>query len=308
MPEQFEGVISPQIAKLNAELRQDCAHHHSKQKGFKDFPIPDLFRYGIGYASCNPTDAARTILFTGLSYFTTISDVLSHVRGGLVIDAKVVNTTRISGSRTALITFLDSQAANLFYSFAQSHLTAIRGTYPIVSILGTPTYPTSTFILKLIAQQHKTRCIAVHNFPPAVSASTVHRDLCFKDMKVNGLESMRMLENRILELRFTSVQHAYQAGFVFSKLPHYRGCTVKTIADPCAGPLEELLKEEANPIAKSQGDDGDYTIFDKNFSVSKLLGLNVPSTPEQHETSPEAPEPKDPKVCVEEEEEEAMTA
>ena len=290
-PGQSGEAISTQIGKLNAELLRDNALY-CKQNGSTGPPIPDLLRHGIGYVPPNDGDALRTIFIARLSHSTTISDVLSHVRGGLITDAKLLNTIGMTGSKTALVTFFNPQAAKSYHFFAQSHRITINGISPIISLLGTPTYPTPTSTLKLITQQNKTRCIAVHNFPAAVSALTVRRDLNLGDTKFNGLELLRMQENRVLELRFTAVRHAHQAGFVFAKLLHYRGCAVKTIPDPCAGPLEHLLQASAQPIAKSLKSDAEqqvsskHTVLDEGFSVSKLLGLDAPSALPEAEEAP----------------------
>ena len=259
-------VDAPKVRQFTLDPEhQEAYANHRRRIGSSGLLTPDFYRYGIRYTPDKEMeDTYRTILMTGLQQTATISDVLNKVRGGLIVDAKLLNTTALQYSKTALVTFLHSSSATSYHTFTDKHKIIIKNTIPQVTLVRTPTYPVPINILKAITAHKKTRCFALHNFPSNISAATVRQDLCFKDMTVNGLESARVIDKGVLELRFTSIRHACQAEHLLTSCGRYKGCVLKTLPDPCEGPLEEC----AGGLEKDE-----FTVADEDFTVSKLLGL-----------------------------------
>ena len=69
----------------------------------------------------------RTILISGLSAYYTARNVLTIVRGGLILDAQLVQDP--AQRRAALITFLDENAAAAYAQFAENYLSHHHSRY-----------------------------------------------------------------------------------------------------------------------------------------------------------------------------------
>ena len=74
----------------------------SSQTGRTDIFYPDFFKHGIHYVPrCNEQDIYRTVAISGLLPSVTMKSLLEKVRGGIVVDAKLLDTAKSTGSQTA---------------------------------------------------------------------------------------------------------------------------------------------------------------------------------------------------------------
>ena len=213
--------------------------------GARDLPFPNLFNYGIRYMPRrNERDIYRTIIISNLPSNTTLMMLLSKVRGGMVIDAKLLNTSSITGGQTALVTFLHEYSAKAYKDHAKKHPVMFGNVASPINIASTPTWPMPFNLRNMIYQNGRTRCFEVQNLPSSISPSVLKADLNHSSILTsNGLESMRMNGNRILGLRFASVVSAGSAAAMFQNAFRYSGCKVNFLPDPCAQPVGTLLQE-----------------------------------------------------------------
>lgn len=223
----------------NSQCEQAMELHREVNQGNRDCQprSPGYFKYGIRYIP-RPIDenVLRAVLIDGLPDKTTALDILQKVRGGLVLNAQLVQDP-IKG-KAALITFLDQSAATAYAAFAAKHPIKIHGMTLSVRSLSTPTWPTPFNTLELIANAKATRCFEISNMRKGATLSGVQEVLRFHGMTTNGLEYSRILNETTLQLRFISIQYAIQA------YEMYHGLARRWLADPCARPLETLLDQE----------------------------------------------------------------
>ena len=228
----FEGAVS-----IN---RRDASF------GFKENPFPRFFNYGIRY---RPTtferDVYRTVIITNISSDVTLLRLFEKVRGGVIVDAKLLDTASITKGQTALITFLYETSAVAFAEHAKRYPVMFNGTAAQTTLISTPTWPMPALLQKAIKERGQTRCLEVHNFPGNISAASLKKDI---GVYSSSLETMRMNENKVLVLRFASINAARSVAAMFHQTSRYAGCFVKYLPDPCAKPLATLLEDRQSQI------------------------------------------------------------
>lgn len=214
----------------------------STRAGARDVPCPAFFKHGIRFVP-RPTeqDFYRTVVISGLPLSITMEAVLEKVRGGMLVDAKLLNTTDITGSNAALVTFLHEHSALAFEDYAQKNPIVFSNVFAQVAVIPTPTWPIP-INLRTSIEEGRTRCLAIHGLPPNISLPTLRQELTNSPvMKSTSLEYMRLRADGVLELRFSSIRAAEHSSVLFRKTLRYRGCTIQCLPDPCAQPLETLL-------------------------------------------------------------------
>lgn len=220
----------------------------SAQAGARDVPFQDFFKHGIRYVPrLYEQDVYRTVAIAGLPLSITMKALLEKVRGGMLVDAKLLDTAKITGSNTALVTFLHERSAMAFEDHAKRHPITVSKIVTRVAVVPTPTWPIPINLRTGIEEYGRTRCFEVHNIPRNISLPTLRQELTASPvMKSDSLECMRLGADRVLGLRFSSIIAAGQSSVLFSKTLRYRGCTVQCIPDPCAQPLETLLGQRTD--------------------------------------------------------------
>ena len=217
----------------------------STQAGAREIYYPDFFKYGIRYIpKDNEQNIYRTVAISGLSPSVTMKTLLEKVRGGMLVDAKLLDTAKITGSNTALVTFLYERSALEYEDHAKEHPIAFSNALARIAVVPTPTWPMPFNLRSGIEEFGHTRCFEVHNVPRDISLPAVRQELTSSPvMKSDSLECMRLGVDGVLELRFSSIRAAAYSSALFSKTFRYQGCTVKCVPDPCAQPLETLLNK-----------------------------------------------------------------
>ena len=217
----------------------------SAQTGAKNVPYPEFFKYGIHYIpKLNEHNLYRTVAISGILPSVTMKALLEKVRGGTIVDAKILDTVKITGSNTALVTFLYECSAVAYEEHARQHPIAFSNVFARISVVSTPTWPMLDSLRLGIEESGHTRCLEVHNIPSYISLPAVREELRSSPvMKSDSIEWMRLSANGVLRLRFSCIRAAVHSSDLFIKASRYRGCTFKYIPDPCAQPLETLLKK-----------------------------------------------------------------
>ena len=226
----------------SSKEREDAALLNRSIGGSSELRYPDFFKHGIRFdPSDNERDIYRTVIVSSLSPDIKLGTLLGHVRGGSVVDVKLLDTVKITGMKSALITFLHEYAAMTFEDYTKNHPVIINGVTAQVHVVSTPTWPMRIPLRKAIFDHHHTRCLRVINFPEQISPQRFRADLntCMK-MDFERVIYMHKRKDGVLELHFSSVDWAGHAFGMLSSYRAYRGCTPLFAPDPCAQPPETL--------------------------------------------------------------------
>lgn len=228
--------------------RENAASFNRFNGGPNELRYPDLFKYGIRF---NPPDSDhdvyRTIIVSGLSPDISLSTVLNHVRGGAIVDAKLLDTINITGKKSALITFLHEHAAMGFEEYTRDNPIIINNVAAQVRVVSQPTWPMRVPLRKAIFDRQHTRCLKVVNFPEQITAQRFRADLdiCM-DIRMNPdrVTYMQKGKDGLLELQFSSIDWAGHAYGMLSSYRAYRDCTPLFAPDPCAQPVETVQDQQ----------------------------------------------------------------
>ncbi|KAL8896045.1 MAG: hypothetical protein Q9207_007900 [Kuettlingeria erythrocarpa] len=230
---------------LSGTEREGTILIHKRVAGDREYRFPDFFRYGIRFRP-EPTERNiyRTVLVDNLPPSLRLFELLNRVKGGLVLDAKLLNTVCINGRLSAMITFFHECGAKAFLSGARSQPLLFDATQARVTLLPTPTYPISKMLRTAIEEHHHTRCLEIQNFPKGIKPAELERDLrVCEAMTTHRIEAKRMRLDGVLELRFNSINYAGGAYGILTSRDRYRRCIVKFAPDQCAQPWEEIPEE-----------------------------------------------------------------
>lgn len=263
--------------------QRECAIKlHKHEVGSNERMFPDLFKYGVRFEpEQDENNIYRTVVIQGLSSDTTMHQLLQKVRGGLIVDAKLLETCSLLGSNSALIVFLHEHAAMAYEDHARTTMLKINDREVNVKVVNTPTYPISTGTQKTIEDYHHTRCLEVHNYPRQVSEAQLRIDIRAGIRgKFSRIEHLRLRSDGCLVLHFNSIDYAGQAFAVLSTFRIYRGCMVFFVRDPCAQPIESL-KEDHETIPTST--------IEQNGPSSPRPPIETAPFPLDHDQSSEHP-------------------
>ncbi|KAL8748727.1 MAG: hypothetical protein Q9184_007121 [Pyrenodesmia sp. 2 TL-2023] len=228
--------------------REGAIFVHQRAAGYQEYQFPDLFRYGTRFRpEPSERDVYRTVLVDNLPADLRLFTLLLHVKGGLVLDAKLLNTVSINSKLSAMITFFHEYEAKAFVHGTCSQPLVFDAIQARVTLLPTPTYPISKMLRAAIVEHGHTRCLEIQNFPKGIKPAELERDLRIcETMTTHRIESKRMRSDGVLELRFSSISYAGRAYGLLTTRIRYRQCTVRFSPDPCAQPWEEVPVE---PVA-----------------------------------------------------------
>ncbi|KAM0794336.1 hypothetical protein BDR22DRAFT_711242 [Usnea florida] len=243
---------SPERSLDSIQDRASAAliNRRSTRAGARDVACPGFFKHGIHFVP-RPTehDFYRTVIISGLPLSVTMEALLENVRGGMVIDAKLLDTAGLTGSNTALVTFLHEHSALAFEDHAKKHRIVFNNVFAQVAVVPTPTWPIA-IDLQISIEEGRTRCLEIHGLPPNISLLKLRQELTKSPvMKSTSLEYMKLGADGVLELHFSSIRAAEHSSAIFRKTLHYRGCTIQYVPDPCAQPLETLLGQHKDVSA-----------------------------------------------------------
>lgn len=234
---KLEGSIRPH--ETEAKVRE-LIDLQQRRVGLQDRKVTDLFKhpFGIQYIPAPGTkNLYRTLVISNLPHAATMTALLDQVRGGVIFDAKLLNTTTITGGKTALVTFLHQRNAEAFEAHAKRHPIIIQDRIVTVTILKTANWP-SPLSQRAMLEGNRTRCLEVTEYPRHVTCSDLRRKLrVCSVMKVDRIEHVALRYDGVLALRFDSIADAWKAQGMFASSQEFRGCVVRFATDPCAQPI-----------------------------------------------------------------------
>lgn len=201
--------------------------------------LPEFFNYGLQYRPVPDTwNILRTLVIANIPAKANMTAVLHQVRGGLIVDAKLLDTTSITGAKTAMVTFLHERTAIALEMQTKKYPIIIDGQVTQTTVLKSPTWPCSIFSLKGSFDGTRTRCLEIAKYPRQISPTQLRRKLeVCSAMKWDRIEHMGLRDDGVLVLRFESIASALQAQSIFSSSRVFRGCVIKFAPDPCVQPL-----------------------------------------------------------------------
>lgn len=191
----------------------------------------------------------RTVLISAIALSVNEQQLLGQVRGGILVQLQLLNTSTITKSpaKSALIEFYTHDAAVTYSTFRSHHPLFFDGMQASVQLLPTATWPMPKLVRNAIELWQYSRSMEVCNLPSGVNMGALRRDLCVTpEMRWAGLEVMASFGdegNRTLMLRFVAVKFAVSASRLLNTSYKYKGCKIQWLPDPCAQPLETLLRE-----------------------------------------------------------------
>ncbi|EHL02046.1 hypothetical protein M7I_2001 [Glarea lozoyensis 74030] len=228
----------------------------------------DFFKHGIQFVPAQPENKHQeTVLIGNLPHNIELRDILNRVRGGKIVSAILLDTKPLTGKMSALVRFVYETSAAQYISYVKENPiyfgeddTKLQAE---IILLPTPSYPLNFGLTNAIFNLSHTRCIAIPYFPQ-ISISFFETSLSsttFRQCATPPTE-MWLDEDRTMHLEFASVSDAGMArGKLYNWAP-FRGLEIRSDADPCAGPVEELaLEVEARKPLFPRGGFVDGTTF-----------------------------------------------
>lgn len=284
---------------MSALERADAISWHQRHAAEKEHSFPGFFRFGIRYRpDANARNVFRTVVIDNLPPRFALSTLLVQIKGGAVLDAKLLNTTGIHGRTSAMITFVHEQAAKALEDRAHSHPFHFNGLQARVVLLPSPTWPMAPALQTRILHHGHTRCLQVHGFPRSSSSiitpGELERDLhhlCRPLTSSHGIEAKTLRADGVLELRFTAVLYAAMARRVLMREHRYRHCVCQHLPDPCAQPWDddgtlEGPEKDQELCGKQQPEDPNHGVIDvaavpgwKEYAYESFTG--IPTLPEE---------------------------
>ena len=216
-----------------------------KKVDFERKKLPDLREPELHY---NPMAGSwnvfRTLVISNIPQEATMTELLDQVRGGVVVDAKLLDTISITGAKTAIVVFLYERTAIALEAYARRYPIVINTQTTITTLLKTPTWPA-------LGQQDnfdgtRTRCLEVSKYPRNISPSELrHQFRVSSALKWDRIEHMVLRDDNVLMIRFHSMADAAVAKTRFESFRNFQGCVVKFAPDPCAQPLRAKGESDA---------------------------------------------------------------
>lgn len=251
-------VTEPDVFNDEWEKKRSILTHQRFASPATDLNFPDFFRHGIRFLpSANDSDHFRTVLISHLPLGTTLAEILDQVQGGLVVDAKLLETFKITKHDVSvLIVFAHESAAKALVKHASdSPFTFKKDKVAKTTLINTPTWPINLRLRKAISEHQHTRCIEICHLPPHITDQRLLNELDVVAGRM--LESMLVRYERTsqdsISLDFSSVRFA---GYVYGRLSTYKDyktCLFRFMPDPCARPWDLVRGGDARRTMHEDG-------------------------------------------------------
>ena len=182
-------------------------------------------------------DIFRSVLVSNLTKTTSISQILDEVRGGRVVDVKLVNMDCLMNCSVALVQFLHEESAKRFVAYTVKNHIMVDKKRISATLIKTPTWPMLPYVRNSMLQGKCTRFLRIYKFSRDGNLSRLRQDIDVDTAtKLSAIESIRMKDQGFVEICFTSVRGARMARDRLVADGRYRDCPVGFGPDPCAAP------------------------------------------------------------------------
>ncbi|CAD6444330.1 ac945097-44ba-4252-a9cb-d8cbc9275230 [Sclerotinia trifoliorum] len=234
----FINIPTPAVLKCGFEFSQKAVRGDNyANRGYTNRDNYYTFQqsYGVVYVpKADDRDTLRGVHIGGLPKDIGLRDVLARVRGGRIYSSVLLDTMNVSGSNSALITFMNQANAEAKPDQGNYH----SSPYPYI-----PLFPAK---LKAIFEFNRTRILTIRNFPQHISLRGLESDLAGRNaLKANSLLEWYIDEEGTLRMEFVSMDEAVSAFGLLSSSRGYKDfrLVLQFERDSCEGDLEELEKE-----------------------------------------------------------------
>jgi hypothetical protein len=227
------------------EEREGAIEKHVRECVGRDKRLPGFFRYGIRYVPLETdSDFLRAVLISNLPKDIVLREVLQRVRGGEIHNATLCDTTTLTGSKTAMVVFINEAAAQEYIKYVSEHPILFddegdqrKGEFELIR---TPTYPLSLGQKRRLSGAYKqTRCLAIQNLPASFSEDDLAGGYPFR---AAHLLDLYVDEEATLHLEFSNFWAAGSAYGILTGWTRYTSANLRInfTPDPCSGPVSEL--------------------------------------------------------------------
>lgn len=226
----------------------DMIRYYRRCAGSEKKSLPEFFHRGLQFnPRAGSQNVFRTLVISNLPQSATTTEFLERIRGGVVVDAKLLDTFSITGGKTALVTFLHEQAAKALQIHLKQHPIIIGNRVAHATVLKTPTWPISSAYEQVLVEGKETRCLEVSRYPCHISPHDLrgHLRIC-SVITTDRIEYMNLRDDGVLRLRFESTACAAKARGVLASHSAFQGCAVRFVPDPCAQPLKGTKADKVN--------------------------------------------------------------
>ena len=221
--------------------RTEALYHHEHTAGFHS-RTPDFLRYGLRFIPNENQNVYRTIMISGIPKNISLKLVLDNVRGGTIVEAKILDTLTMTASITARIVFLYENSAFVYKEHTKKRPIKFNDILATVAVVPTPTWPIRPELFEAIIKHRHSRCLAVRNFPRSISPARFRRDIeLSKELNIDHLLHTQIREDGTVWLEFSSIDGAGRVYAMLSSSRQYRGCKPYFTADPCCLPINSLI-------------------------------------------------------------------
>ena len=218
-----------------------------------DMSFPIKPKSDVNHLRYTPTvktpDIFRTVLISDLpANLTSVAQILDQVRGGLVVDAKLLNKITFPGSPVALIQFLYEESAKRFVVHVSKYNIVIGDTKIKAALIETASRPIPEHLRGLILQGKCSRFMYIYRYPRNISLNKLREDMGMSTAtKLSTVVYLKVKAGGIAEVCFTSVSSAQIARDHIVANGKYRDSPVRFGPDPCAALYPPSMDEIEHP-------------------------------------------------------------
>lgn len=204
-----------------------------------------FFQHGLVFSpDDDEDDVYRTVAITGIPGQVNLANVLKPVCGGPLYSVQLLRTIHLTGSHTAVITFLYEEDARKFIQSVSMKDVVYSGNLAKVSLVRTPTFPIPKNIKHLIFERGHTRCLSISRLPETFLVTDLLKVLlAWNKVYASLLEGIQLMDSgATVHIRFNCIKAAGLAMSGLKQHRDYENCVIKFVRDPCDRPaLEEEL-------------------------------------------------------------------
>lgn len=193
-----------------------------------------FFQHGLRYIpGRHDNEIYRSVVIENLPPHANLGQILLGIRGGGIYSAVLCDTNAITGTQTALVTFVRQEGALAFLQRVAQDDFYISFHQAWVCPVLTPTYPLAPE-MDVHVKNGRTRCLAVHRVRPMV-VQNIYRILskspCHPYVEYFGENLSAGNEIRV---HFHSIKMAMRAREILTAHASMEGCGILFAPDPCA--------------------------------------------------------------------------
>jgi hypothetical protein len=235
-PEGLRWVIR-ESGVFDTQKEEMSAVHYGKTHNnlFKNVRDNSFFQWGLRFIPKPGQDNIfRTLVIEDFPNSVTLDRILPQIRGGAVFSASLMNTSTITGSATALITFVHQVGALNFLRLVSREGFFIGISPAKVRPVPTPTYLMSNEIETQIYHFGRTRCVLVSSPSHKALKQEVSRVLSQSRLR-HSVECFGERDNDgEVTVRFHSVKSAWAACMTLASDSKLQGVSINPAFDPCS--------------------------------------------------------------------------